>query len=131
MGAVYRQDPARGTRVVPGSTVRVWVDAPPTATFSSRITKMDSRFQDYNESLGAHITCTSTSSDDRGIATYHWTATGLDGTIEGTGRQLSFILPGYRPYGSMMVVLTVTDSSGQTSTYRHSIRVNWSAGTLQ
>ena len=130
-GVVYRQSPSAGSSVRPGSTVRAWVDQAPTASFSSRITSMDTHFADYNDSLGAHITCSSTSRDDRGIASYHWVATGLEGSIEGRGPALSFILPGYRPYGSMMVVLTVTDASGQTSVYRHSIRVNWGAGTLR
>ena len=130
-GVVYRQSPSAGLPVRPGSTIRVWVDQAPSASFSSRITSMDTHFADYNDSLGAHITCSSTAHDDRGIVSYHWVATGLEGSIEGRGRSLSFILPGYRPYGSMMVVLTVTDASGQTSVYRHSIRVNWSAGTLK
>lgn len=130
-GIVYRQSPSAGSAVTPGSSVRAWVDQGPSASFASRITSMDSHFADYNNSLGAHITCSSTSSDDRGIASYRWVATGLEGSIERTGRELSFVLPGFRPYGSMMVVLTVTDSSGQTNVYRHSIRVNWSAGTLR
>lgn len=130
-GIVYRQDPRPGTPVTPGSSVSAWVDQSPSSSFSTRVTSVDSRFEDYNKTLGAHITCTSSSSDDRGITSYRWVATGVEDTVRGTGRTLSFIMPGYRPYGSVMVVLTVTDASGQTSTSQHSIRMNWSTGTLR
>lgn len=130
-GIVYRQDPHPGSAVRPESSVSAWVDQPPSSSFSTRLTSLDARFEDYNKTLGAHITCTSTSSDDRGITSYSWVATGVEDTFRGHGRELSFIMPGYRPYGSVMVVLTVTDASGQTRTSQRSIRMNWSAGTLQ
>ena len=130
-GIVYRQDPPPGTAVAPESSVSAWVDQPPSSSFSARVTSVDPRFEDYNKTLGAHITCTSTSSDDRDITSYRWVATGIEDTVGGTGRELSFIMPGYRPYGSVMVRLTVTDASGQTSTSQRSIRMNWSAGTLR
>jgi len=129
-GIVYAQNPASGSVVGPGATIQVRIDAPPRASFTSRLTHMDANFKEYNDKLGAHITCTSTTTDDRGIRSYRWVATGLGRTVKGTGKAVSFILPGYRPYGTMMVVLTVTDSSGQASTYQHSVRVNWSDGTL-
>lgn len=129
-GIVYRQSPAAGSGIVPGTTARAQVDLPPTAAISAQLTKLDATWDRDNDQLGAHITCTSTSGDDRGIASLKWQVKGLDVSATGTGNSISFILPGYRKYGSTSVTLTVVDSSGQTTTVRKSITVNWDTGTL-
>jgi beta-lactam-binding protein with PASTA domain len=130
-GIVYSQSPSAGAAIVPGSSASAVVDQPPRASISARMTKFDTTWEKYNNQLGAHITCSSGSSDDRGITSLRWQVSGLDVSITGTGNDISFILPGYRRYGSTMVTLTVVDSSGQVSTARKIIKVNWDTGTLQ
>jgi len=130
-GVVYRQRPAAGSGIVPGSTAQAQVDSPPAASMSIRLTGIDDTWEKYNKELGAHVTCTSTSSDDRGIKSLKWQVKGVDVSASGTGNSISFILPGYRRYGSTSVSLTVTDSSGQSTTVRKNITVNWDTGTLQ
>lgn len=130
-GIVYRQSPAAGTGIAPGSSAVAWVDTPPTAAIAARLTKLDPTWEKYNKSLGAHVTCTATARDDRGVASVRWQVEGLDVSMSGTGNSISFILPGYRKYGSTSVTLTVVDSAGQTTTVRRLIRMNWDTGTLQ
>jgi len=130
-GVVYRQTPSAGSGIVPGSTARAQVDTPPNASMSIRLTKLDDTWEKYNKELGAHVTCTSTSSDDRGIKSLKWQVKGVDVAASGTGSSISFILPGYRRYGSTSVALTVVDSSGQSTTVRKNVTVNWDTGTLQ
>jgi hypothetical protein len=130
-GVVYSQSPSAGAAIVPGSSASASVDTPPRASISAKITKFDTAWEKYNNQLGAHITCSSGSSDDRGITSLRWQVSGLDVNITGTGNDISFILPGYRRYGSTTVTLTVVDSSGQVTTARKIIKVNWDTGTLQ
>jgi len=130
-GIVYSQSPSAGSGIVPGSTARAQLDTPPSASMSIRLTKLDETWEKYNKQLGAHITCSSTSSDDRGIRSMKWQVKGVDVSASGTGDSISFILPGYRRYGSTSVELIVTDTSGQTATVRKNITVNWDTGTLK
>ena len=130
-GVVYRQSPAAGSGIVPGSTARAQVDTVPSASLSIRLTKLDDTSEKYNTQLGAHVTCTSTSGDDRGVTSMQWQVKGLDVNASGTGSSISFILPGYRRYGSTSVALTVIDSSGQSATVRKNVTVDWDKGTLQ
>ncbi len=130
-GIVYRQTPVAGGGIVPGSTARAQVDMVPSASMSIRLTEIDDTWEKYKKQLGAHITCTSTSGDDRAITSMKWQVKGLDVSASGTGGSISFILPGYRRYGSTSVTLTVIDSSGQSATVRKNITVDWDKGTLQ
>jgi len=130
-GIITKQSPSAGSLIAPGSTAVATVDTPPRASISARITKMDPTWEKYNTRLGAHITCTSTSSDNQGIASQRWQVQGLDVSASGTGSEISFILPGYRKYGSTTVTLSVTDSAGQTTVTRKIIKVDWNTGTLQ
>lgn len=130
-GVVYRQSPSAGSDIVPGSFASASIDLAPRASISARITKFDDTWEKYNNQLGAHITCTSTSSDDRTIASLRWQVQGVDVNMTGSGSEISFILPGYRRYGSTAVTLSVVDSAGQTSSVRKVITVNWDTGTLQ
>lgn len=130
-GVVFRQSPSAGSDIVPGSSAGATVDMPPRASVSARITRIDDTWEKYNNQLGAHITCTSTSSDDRKVASLRWQVQGLDVSASGTGNEISFILPGWRRYGSTTVTLTVVDASGQSSGARKIIKVNWDTGTLQ
>lgn len=130
-GIVTAQSPAAGSPIAPGSSANCSVDTPPQASISAKITKIDDTWVKYNKALGAHITCTSTSVDGQGIASLSWQVEGLDVKASGTGNQISFILPGYRRYGTTSVYLTVVDTAGQTSKVRKIIKVNWDTGTLQ
>lgn len=130
-GVVYRQSPVAGAGIAPGSSASAWVDTPPSVSIAARLTKLDPTWEKYNKNLGAHITCTAAASDDRGVRSLRWQVEGLDVSMSGTGSTISFILPGYRQYGSTSVTLTVTDSAGQVTTVRRLVRMNWDTGTLQ
>jgi len=130
-GIVYRQSPVAGAGIAPGASATAWVDTPPTAAIAAKLTKLDPTWEKYNKNLGAHVTCTATARDDRGVASVRWQVEGLDVSMSGTGSTISFILPGYRKYGSTSVTLTVVDSAGQTTTVRRVIKMNWDTGTLQ
>lgn len=130
-GVVYRQSPSPGSGIIPGSTALARVDTAPSASLSLRLTKLDDTWEKYNKQLGAHVTCASTSTDDGAIKSMKWQVKGLDVNASGTGNSISFILPGYRRYGSTSVALTVTDVSGQSATVRKNITVDWDKGTLQ
>lgn len=130
-GIIYRQNPSAGGGLAPGASVTAQVDTFPSASMTIHLTKLDDTWEKYNTQLGAHVTCTSTSTDDRGIKSTKWQVKGVDVSASGTGDSISFILPGYRRYGSTSVTLIVLDSSGQSSTVRKNITVDWDTGTLQ
>ena len=130
-GIVYRQSPAAGASVAPGASATAWVDTAPVVAISAKVTRVDDTWEKYNKQLGAHITCTSAVTEDRSIVSYAWQVDGADVDMSGTGTSISFILPGYRRYGSTRVRLTVVDSAGQSSSMQRFIEMNWDTGTLK
>ena len=122
-----------GVRAAPKAATASRSDRPPTAAFDVTALSFDSSSQAYDDSLGAHILCTSKATDDhKGLkVAWHaeWSRYGTP-THDGAGSTFRFVIPGYRPNAIYTITMTVTDSSGQTDEAMVSIDVDWAGKTI-
>jgi hypothetical protein len=73
------------------------------------ISKLEPKFEALFPLMNTQITCTA-ADPDGGALTYKWTST--EGTIEGSGPQITWIAP--NQIGWFPVMVTVQNSKGQT-----------------
>jgi hypothetical protein len=73
------------------------------------ISKLETKFEALFPLMNTQITCTA-ADPDGGALTYKWTC--IEGTIEGSGPEITWIAP--NAIGWFPVMVTVTNSKGQT-----------------
>ncbi len=104
------------------------------AAFEVVPASFDSSSQMYDNTLGAHILCTSKATGARkGLKiTWHAESSRYDSPLyNGVGSTFRFVIPSYRPYAIYTITMTATDSSRQAAEAMVSIDVDWTGKSIE
>jgi hypothetical protein len=104
------------------------------AAFEVVPASFDSRSQMYDNTLGAHILCTSKATGARRGLKIAWHAESSrydSPRYDGVGSTFGFVIPSYRPYAIYTITMTATDPSRQTAEAMVSIDVDWTGKSIE